>query len=474
MEGIAIKADNIWKIYRKHRRINKYETLKGMLLGRMSYKRSPDEYIHALKHVSFKVRKGESVAIIGSNGSGKSTLLKIVASICLPSAGIVEVNGKVSALIELGAGFHPEISGRENIFINGIMLGLTKAQVKERFDSIVNFAELWESIDNPVKTYSSGMYMRLGFSVAIHVDPQILLIDEVLAVGDEAFVHKCIDKIYQFRRQGKTILLVTHGLEAVKRLCDRAIWLEKGTIQIDAEPNKVIGHYLHHVHQKEEERYASLQAKSQQIIDSGIEYKPSERKKDTSEQQAQEQTEEKVKEPKCILDDDGNVRIEGLEVERWGSREIELCEIRMLDDKDKQRNIYNSGDKITIEMHFLAHKQINDPVFGVGIYTASGTWCYGTNTAIEGYKIATIKKGSGVIKFVIERLDLVEGSYYLDFAVHSRDGFPYDYQSKLHVISVRSEIKDFGVFRPPHRWTFPKGLRVESKGNHKAKNNESD
>ena len=178
--------------------------------------------------MSFTVPKGCTYGVIGRNGSGKSTLLKCVAGITRPNEGRVTVDGRISALIELGAGFHPEISGRENVFINGIMLGLSKREIQRRFDEIVEFAELQDFIDAPVKTYSSGMYMRLGFAVAVHVDPDVLLIDEVLAVGDQSFTVKCLDKFAEFRRRNKTILLVTHSLDLVERFCDRALWLDKG------------------------------------------------------------------------------------------------------------------------------------------------------------------------------------------------------------------------------------------------------
>ena len=194
--GIAIRVSDVTKIYQRYSQRKQFRTLKSALLGgSLLAELRPDERFEALNDVTFNVREGTTFAIIGRNGSGKSTLLKCIAGISKPSAGTVVVNGRISALIELGAGFHPEITGRENIVINGIMLGLTKKEIHERFDDIVDFAELEEFIDAPVKTYSSGMYMRLGFAVAIHVDPDVLLIDEVLAVGDEAFVHKCLDKI---------------------------------------------------------------------------------------------------------------------------------------------------------------------------------------------------------------------------------------------------------------------------------------
>src|SRR5438067_3902930 len=236
----AIELTNVTKIYRRYTG-RQFSTLKSALLQRSLMRDlQPSETFPALTDVSFTVSKGSTYGVIGRNGSGKSTALKLVAGITKPTTGVVRVQGRISALIELGAGFHPEISGRENVFINGIMLGLTKQQIQARFDDIVEFAELRDFIDAPVKTYSSGMYMRLGFAVAIHVDPDVLLVDEVLAVGDEAFTHKCLDKFAEFKRRGKTILLVTHSLSVVERFCDEAVWLDQGAVRAQGDPRRVV------------------------------------------------------------------------------------------------------------------------------------------------------------------------------------------------------------------------------------------
>src|SRR5215203_5593109 len=241
----AIDVINVSKVYRRYAQKKQFATLKSAILnGSLLGDLKPDETFQALHQVSFQVPKGCTYGVIGSNGSGKSTLLKCVAGITRPTEGDVKVDGRISALIELGAGFHPEISGRENIFINGIMLGLTKKEIQRRFDEIVEFAEMQDFIDAPVKTYSSGMYMRLGFAVAIHVDPEVLLVDEVLAVGDEAFTHKCLDKFAEFRRRNRTILLVTHSLDMVERFCDRALWLDKGQTRAEGEPKRVVASYI--------------------------------------------------------------------------------------------------------------------------------------------------------------------------------------------------------------------------------------
>src|SRR6059036_2704544 len=243
----AITLTNVTKVYRRYTG-RQFSTLKSALLQRSLMRDlQPSETFTALNDVSLTVPRGRTLGVIGRNGSGKSTLLKLVAGITKPSAGTVKVNGRISALIELGAGFHPEISGRENVFINGIMLGLSKRQIEERFDDIVDFAEMREFIDAPVKTYSSGMYMRLGFAVAIHVDPDVLLVDEVLAVGDEAFTRKSLDKIAEFRRRGKTILIVTHSLGLVEKMCDAVLWLRHGRVADRGDPKRVVDAYLTYV-----------------------------------------------------------------------------------------------------------------------------------------------------------------------------------------------------------------------------------
>ena len=261
----AIEVRDVSKVYRRYGHRRQFATLKSAILsGSFVSDLKAEETFEALKGVSFDVAKGRTYGIIGRNGSGKSTMLKCVAGITRPTRGTVTVNGRISALIELGAGFHPEISGRENVFINGIMLGLSKKEITKRFDEIVRFAELEDFIDAPVKTYSSGMYMRLGFAVAIHVDPDVLLVDEVLAVGDEGFTHKCLDKFGEFRRRGKTILLVTHSLGLVERFCDEALWLEGGKVRATGDPRRVVGAYVTAVEDGEEALLAREDARARE------------------------------------------------------------------------------------------------------------------------------------------------------------------------------------------------------------------
>src|SRR6187200_3454427 len=267
----AIEVVHASKVYRRFSHKRQFATLKSALLrGSLIRDLKPDETFTAVRDVSFTVPAGRTLGVIGRNGSGKSTMLKLVAGITKPTTGSVTVNGRISALIELGAGFHPEISGRENVFINGIMLGLSKREVARRFDEIVEFAELEDFIDAPVKTYSSGMYMRLGFAVAIHVDPEVLLVDEVLAVGDEGFTHKCLDKFAEFKRRGKTILLVTHSLGMVERFCDEALWLDTGRIKGSGDPKRIVGAYVTYVEKREEQELAATDARARQEADALI------------------------------------------------------------------------------------------------------------------------------------------------------------------------------------------------------------
>ena len=438
--GIAISLDHVSKIYRRFGG-NQFATLKSAFLQRSILRDlQPKETFQALDDVSFTVPKGSTFAVIGRNGSGKSTALKLVAGITKPTSGIVAVEGRISALIELGAGFHPEISGRENVFINGIMLGLTKREIQDRFDDIVEFAELTEFIDAPVKTYSSGMYMRLGFAVAIHVDPDVLLVDEVLAVGDEGFTHKCLDKFADFKRRGKTILLVTHSLGLVERFCDDAVWLDHGKKLAQGDPKRVIGAYLIDVESSEEGYLAKADAKAQEEIAS-----------EPAPVDAAPVVEAEVETgPENMFKKD-----EG----RWGSGGIAITGVTLRDSAGEAGHVFHSGGLLAIEIGLKAERPCDDFVFGVAMFNTEGTCVYGTNTDIEKYKADELS-GEASVTFVIEALDLVEGTYKLDVAVHKKDGAPYDYHRLLYTFRVKSRTKDAGIYRPRHHWEFSPTVKL--------------
>jgi ABC-type polysaccharide/polyol phosphate transport system ATPase subunit len=422
----AVVAEGVTKIYRRFLHQHQFRTLKSALLtGSLISDLRPDETFTALDGVSFEVPRGSTFGVIGENGSGKSTLLKLLAGITKPTRGSLRVDGRISALIELGAGFHPEISGRENVAINGIMLGLSRREVEERFDEIVDFAELREFIDAPVKTYSSGMYMRLGFSVAIHVDPDVLLIDEVLAVGDEAFTRKCLDKIGEFHRRGKTIVLVTHSLGLVEKMCDEALWLRHGRKADAGDPKRVVDAYLTYVAGGEEALLARDQAPAT---------------------------------PPAATAEDAP---EGYREGRWGSRDIEITRVRLCDARGQERHVFASGESVTVRLDIEARAEVEDFVFGVGLFTADGVSVYGTNTHIEDF-VPRRAAGAGEVSLELGDLRLVEGTYLLDVAVHRRDGTPYDYHRGRHSFRVKSRIKDVGVYRPAHRWSFRGGLELEA------------
>ncbi|HEX21443.1 MAG TPA: ABC transporter ATP-binding protein, partial [Actinobacteria bacterium] len=291
VKGTAVTAQGIWKEFRVYHEKN--QSIKEIFIKR---KRAEYETFWALKDVSFAVKQGITFGLIGENGSGKSTMLKILAKILRANQGTVEIKGKVSALLELGTGFHPELTGRENVFLNGSILGLSRKEISKRFNDIVAFSELEQFIDSPVKTYSSGMYVRLGFAVATNVDPDVLLIDEILAVGDEAFQRKSLDKLYELKKQKKTIIVVSHALSSIAEICDEAIWLDKGEIKAAGKARKVVATYLREVNRKEEER-------------------------------SDNEDEERLATPGS----------------RRGSGELQIKSVKLLDGRGKERSIFKTG-----------------------------------------------------------------------------------------------------------------------------------
>jgi ABC-type polysaccharide/polyol phosphate transport system ATPase subunit len=445
-DKIAIEATGVTKSYRRFGGRRQFGTLKSALLGgTMLRDLRPDRTFAAVRNVSFRVPAGTTYGLIGRNGSGKSTMLKLVAGITKPTEGTVAVDGRVSALIELGAGFHPEISGRENVFINGIMLGLSKREIAARFDDIVEFAEMRDFIDAPVKTYSSGMYMRLGFAVAINVDPDVLLVDEVLAVGDAAFTHKCLDKFAEFRRRGKTILLVTHSLPLVEKFCDEVLWLDAGRIRGEGDPRRVVSEYITDVARTEEKNLASSDRHAQDLA-AQSEPEPAPQ---AGAAQAAGGDAGLGGPPNMFAATEG----------RWGSREVEIVDVQLLGADGAPRHVYQSGEEVAVRFTVRAHAPTSDVVFGVGLFNADGVCCYGTNTAIEELEVAEIS-GDQQVTFRVASLGLVEGTYKLDVAAHRADGLPYDYHRLLYSLRVKSRTKDVGICRLPHAWEFSGGVNT--------------
>jgi ABC-type polysaccharide/polyol phosphate transport system ATPase subunit len=403
----AIEVDHVTKTYRRYGRRRHFGTLKSALLsGRFFRDLRPDEVLQALNDVSFHVEAGRTFGIIGRNGSGKSTMLKLIAGIGKPTSGRVHVQGRVSALIELGAGFHPEITGRENVFINGMMLGMSKRAIAERFDEIVAFAELEDFIDAPVKTYSSGMYMRLGFAVAINVNPDVLLVDEVLAVGDQAFTHKCLEKFEEFRRSGRTILIVTHSLDVVARFCDQALWLDQGRICGQGPPDQVIDAYLSAVA--------------------------------TAEQAAPESPAARLQEARVLA-------------------------VTLRDAEDQPITTIASGGRLVIHMRIRVARLLDDVAFSFAIVNVDGIRCCAANTVIDGLPPVTLEAGEHTVTCTLDPLPLVMGSYALDVAVLGAGTHVYDNDHRT-TFTVTSPWVEAGIFHPPRRWSFGESVQVPTAG----------
>ncbi|MDU5104029.1 MAG: ABC transporter ATP-binding protein [Clostridium butyricum] len=407
----VIKVKNIWKDFKIY--YDKGSTLKEKILFK---NRNRHEVHTVLRGVNFEIKRGEVVGLIGENGSGKSTLLKLMTRIIYPNKGTIEIKGKVSSLLELGAGFHPDMTGRENIYTNASIFGLKKSEIDERLERIIEFSELGEFIDNPVRTYSSGMYMRLAFSVAINVDADILLVDEILAVGDASFQAKCFNKMQEIKAEGKTIVIVSHDTGSIERLCDRAIWIDQGIKKKDGLPHDVIALYLDKIMNKD----------------------------------IHENTDENENVEKNS--NDKHEKIVNKNENRTGNRYLEIENIKMADySTGKEQYNFKCEDKVKIEVQYIRNnKKIYDSVVGIGIFRQDGLNCYGTNSFIDNSEKIKIKD-EGVIEILLDPIQLLEGVYTLDIALHDEYGKPYDYIRKVKSFSIYSSIKDCGVVRIKHK-----------------------
>jgi ABC-type polysaccharide/polyol phosphate transport system ATPase subunit len=414
----SVDIYNVSKSFARQSRSGNYSTIKSALLGLCGYAHDEAPKTHAIKDLTMRIPRGSSVGVIGRNGSGKSTLLKLITGIYRPDTGHVKVNGSIAALIELGAGFHPDFTGRENLYLAGVLHGLTRAEITARLPEIVEFAELQDFIDAPVRTYSSGMFMRLGFSLAIHTNPDVLLVDEVLAVGDARFVVKCKEKVSELRRQKKTLFLVSHDLDAVERWCDEVIWIHKGVVMDRGEPRRVIDHYRTF---NENEEESDLQAQTEVATEISI---PA----------------------------DLNQVNEHESYERWGSREVEITEIKLTDQSGAEKHVFHSDDALNISIKYVTNDQYKDPVFGFAINRADGLAVIGTNTQIEKVGLALNKEG--LVQIRIPKITLLDHTYFLDVAVHREDGYPYDYHKRVVKFSVRSDLNIIGVYNPGHTWSI--------------------
>ncbi|MDI9385389.1 MAG: ABC transporter ATP-binding protein [Verrucomicrobiota bacterium] len=388
----AIEVHNLGKRYRRRHQMD--QTLKSTLIDRLLRRSRTDEF-WALRDLTFAIRKGTTCGIIGRNGSGKSTLLGVLARTITPTEGTIEVHGKVATLLELGAGFHPDLTGRENIFLNAAILGMNREQIAERFDRIVAFAGLEDFIDTPVKHYSSGMYVRLGFSVAVEVEPDILLVDEVLAVGDESFQRKCLEKIKEFQAMGRTIVIVSHALETVERLCDEVILLEQGAKVAAGGAGEIVAEYLRRTLGRDQVLW----------------------------------------------------------VEEYGDRSVEITEVRLYGPDHRRTAEWAGGKPAAIEIDYTAHLPIDNPVFGFMIKREDDRIVFGSNTQIMGYSVGHIE-GTGSIRVDLRPLTLLEGKFYLSLAVHSEDHkTQFHRQESWYAFNVVNATEHHGQVLIPCTWS---------------------
>lgn len=404
----AIEVNHVTKSFRVY--LDKGNTLKEKVLFK---KRRRYEERNVLKDISFQVKKGEAVGLIGHNGCGKSTTLKLLTRIMYPDAGEIKMSGRVSSLIELGAGFHEDMSGRENIYINASIFGLSRKEIDERMEAIINFSELQDFIDNPVRTYSSGMYMRLAFSVAINVDADILLVDEILAVGDVNFQAKCFNRLREIKGQGTTIVIVSHSMDQIEQICDRSIWIHEGDIRRQGRPRDVHPEYLDFMGEKRQKR--------------------AEKEK---EEAPQEKTEPTVTEEK-----------------RWGNGDARIRRVMILDREGKERSVIKTDEQVTISIEYEIKNTVEDAVIGIGFFRSDGVQCYGTNTRID--KLPEFKLArDGVAEVEISSLNLIPGQYLLDVAIESQIGIAVDYFREAYRFEVFSDVSDVGVARIAHQWSI--------------------
>jgi lipopolysaccharide transport system ATP-binding protein len=404
----AIEFNQVWKKYKRGEKLNSLRDTIPNLFRQIAQKEElKEQEFWVTKNVSFNIKKGEVVGIMGPNGAGKSTILKLLSRIIVPNRGSMSIQGRLSALIEVTAGFHGDLTGRENVYLNGTILGMKKKEIDERFDNIVEFSGISEFIDTPVKRYSSGMFSRLGFSVAAHMNPDVLLVDEVLSVGDISFQAKCSEKIRELLKTGATIVLVSHNLSLVQSLCKRIILLNKGEVLKDGPTDLVIPFYENLVFKKQEE---DLQKK----VSSSSDYKV------------------KVKTEAAI----------------------ELTQCRIANEKNEEKDVFQSSDDIHLRMDYNAAQKIDEPVFGVEIIRADGVICCVARTKDHGFSVGQVD-GKGAIGVHLGRMNLGPGIYMLKLTVWDKDlihPFTIRYNDVLRIEAEGCNIDSAAVFLPNAQW----------------------
>jgi ABC-type polysaccharide/polyol phosphate transport system ATPase subunit len=375
---------------------------------------SAPEYFWPLRNLSLRVCAGDSIGVLGQNGSGKSTLLKVITGVLPPTSGRVEIHGRVASLLELGAGFHPDLTGRENVFLNGSIYGMDSATIRRRLDQIVDFAEIGDFIDTPVKHYSSGMYVRLGFSVAVHTVPEVLIVDEVLTVGDQIFQQKCMQRIHEMKAAGVAIILVSHNLEDIRRLCDHAIWLQNGDVRAAGPAAEIVDDYLAYTNELYYTRRRAEQA----------------------------------------AENDPVAEETSTDTRRWGTHQAEIVQVELCNGQGQPADRFHQGDLLSVRMHYVAHERLVQPRFGLAIYRQDGAHVNGPNSVGEGYHLDAIE-GSGWMEYKIEALPLNAGRYELTAAIYDRTAsVAIDHHHRMYsfeIVRPRGWSEE-GVVHIPATW----------------------
>lgn len=423
----VIKVEHVSKKFRLYS--DRPLTLKERLVkgAKGDYKE-----FYALKNVSFEIKKGSTVGLIGKNGSGKSTMLKIINRTMFPDEGKVEIKGKVASLIELGAGFHPELSGRENIYTNATIFGFTKDEITARIPEIIRFSELEDFIDNPIRTYSSGMYARLAFAVAIHVDADILLVDEILGVGDMNFQAKCANKIYEMKKNGTTILVVTHDMGTIDRLCDYGIWLDHGTKIDEGQPRYIQNRYLEFMAVEQEERVKTEIKLPQKEMDKHDVYNSINH----------------IETKRIAIEEITNMG------DHFGTGDIIFTSVQVLDERGIDKRSFQSGDGFRVVLSYKTQVPVDNIKINIGleIRSQNGTFVYGTNTARDGSDALSVQE-NGIIEVYLSQVNLVEGTYTIGIAIaNQEETLSYDHYHNLVEVKIFSAIRDIGTVRLPHEF----------------------